>query len=163
MPDVGKILTPFETQTADGHIFRFPHDLQMPFTILVIYRKNACVPCKIQLEYLRDAYSSLLAKGAQIIAISYLPPEESAQITVELKLPYQILCDPEGTVLKILGALNTAKLASGGVIHSGLIFPTILIVDQNGTIRFMLVTKKTATEREFAQINTALEKLRSSV
>ncbi len=160
MPEVGDIVTHFETNTATGKLFRFPHDLHTQYTILVVYRKNACVPCKVQLEYLRDAYSSLLAKGAQIIAISFPPPEESAQIVAELKLPYQILCDAEGKVLKILGAINVDKLASGGVIHSGLIFPTIFIIDRKGAILFKLVTKKTATEQEFTQISTALENLK---
>jgi peroxiredoxin len=162
MPEVGDMVPPFETMMATGKSFRFPRDLQMPFSVLVVYRKNLCGPCKIQLSYLRDAYPLLLAKGTQIITLSYPPPEESAQIAVELKLPYPILCDPEGNVLKLLEAINTDKLISGGSIHSGLIYPTILIVDQKGMIYFKLVTKKTATEQEFTQVNAALEKLRSN-
>ncbi len=160
MPVEGDTIPPFEARTARYDIFHFPHDLQMSFTILVVYRKNACVPCKVQLKYLRDAYAAMLVKGAQIIAISFPPPEESAQIAIELKLPYQILCDPEGVLLTKLGTINVDKLASGGIIYSGLIFPTIFIVDRKGVILFKLVTKKTATPQEFTQVYTTLERLK---
>ncbi len=159
MPEVGESIPPFETQAATGRLYHFPQDLQTPFAIIVVYRKNLCIPCKAQLEYLRDAFPQLLTLGAQIVTLSYPPPEEGAKIAGELKLPYPILSDPEGKVLKLLGAINTDKLSSLKSIHSGLIYPTVLIVDRNGTVFFKLVTKKTATKQEFMQVNGELEKL----
>ncbi len=160
MPEVGDVVKPFETQTANGKKFLFPQDLLTTFTILVVYRKNACVPCRVQLEYLREAYSLLLAQGVHIIAISYPPQEESARVAIELQLPYPILSDPEGKVLKLLEVINEDKLKLGGAIHSGLIFPTIFIVDRQGKILFKLVTKKTATRQEFAQVYPMIEKFK---
>ncbi len=159
MPEVGDIVPPFETKMATGKLFQFPRDLQTLYSVLVVYRKNLCGPCKVQLNYLRDAYPLLLAKGTQIITLSFPPPEESAQVASELKLPYPILCDPDGSVLKLLGAINVDKLLSGGTIHSGLIYPTIFILDRSGKIFFKLATKKTATELEFAQVDSVIDKL----
>ncbi len=160
MPEVGEIIPPFEAMLAMGEIFRFPQDLQKPFSVIVVYRKNECVPCKTQLEYLRDAHSQVIERDAQILAISYPPPEETARVAVELALPYSILCDPEAKVLKLMGAINIERLKTLGAINSGLIYPTIFIVDRKGTILFRLVTKKTATRQEFAQVFSALEKLK---
>ncbi len=159
MPEVGEVIPPFEALLTTGKIFRFPRDLEKAFSIIVVYRKNQCVPCRAQLEYLRDTYSQVLERESQIIAISYPPPEESARVAAELKLPYSILCDPEGKVLKLLGAINIQQLQTLGSINSGLIYPTILVVDRKGTTLFKLVTKKTATRQEFARVYSTLEKL----
>jgi len=161
MPDVGGFVPPFECSSTSGKFFRFPADLTTSLAVLVAYRKNQCTPCKAQLGYLREKYAEVVAKGAQLLAISYPPLEESVDVVTELNLPFPILSDPGGKILALLGAINIEKLQSGGIIHSGLVYPTIFILNGMGKVLYKLMTKKTATKQEFAQVCSALETLRN--
>lgn len=159
MPDVGDFIPPFEVNSADGEIFHFPRDLEEPYLVVVIYRKNTCKPCREQLSYLRDEYAIVQARQAELVALSFPPPAESAATELEMGLPYRLLCDPEARVLELLGALNIEKYHATEQIHSGLVFPTIFLLGQNGEILFKLETKKTATREEFHQIFHTLDTL----
>ena len=149
---MGDIIPQFTLFSTNGKIFRFPEDLKKNRVVLVIYRKNLCTPCKTQLLFFKDEYQHILAADAEVIAISYPPVEESKTMVNELKLPFPILSDPQGKVLIMLNAINTNKLYSSGIIHSGLIYPTILICNNTGKVLFKLVTKKTASPEELKNI-----------
>ncbi len=152
MPDIGEFIPPFEAPSTKGTVFQFPHDLTKALVILVVYRKNQCTPCKAQLEFLGEEYPQILDAGTEVLAISYPPLEETKKMVSELHLPFTILSDPQGKILASLGAINVEKLQSGGVIHSGLIYPTIFILNRGGKVLFKLVTKKTASQDEMKEI-----------
>ncbi|OLS12996.1 MAG: bacterioferritin comigratory protein [Promethearchaeota archaeon CR_4] len=162
MAEVGSNVPPFECFSTSGKIFRFPSDLSMPLAVLVVYRKNQCTPCKAQLEFLREKFEEFNAKRVQLLTISYPPLEESLDVVKELNLPFPILSDPEGKILTLLGAINGEQLQSGGKIHSGLVYPTILILNGVGKVLYKLVTKKTASRDEMGQIFRFIEEIQNT-
>ncbi len=162
MPEIGENISPFEAFSTKGMVFQFPHDLTKSLVIFVVYRKNQCTPCKAQLEFLKEEYQQIFDAGAEVLAISYPPIEETKKMVSELNLPYIILSDPQGKILALLGAINVKKLQSGGVIHSGLIYPTIFILNRGGKVLFKLVTKKTASQEEMKEILKTLTQIKNT-
>ncbi|HMF32007.1 MAG TPA: redoxin domain-containing protein [Candidatus Lokiarchaeia archaeon] len=156
MPEIGDSISLFEVMSANGTIFHFPADVVEDLLVFVVYRKNDCAPCRVQLNYLSEDYVVIKAAGAELVALSYPPPEESIIVQEELNLPYRLLCDPEANLLEQLGAINAEKLHAAKQIHSGLVYPTIFLFEKSGKVRFKLETKRTATQEEFESIYTYL-------
>ena len=52
---------------------------------------------------MRQRYSEIQAKGADVVAVSFEPQERLAQLTRQLQLPFPILSDPEREIYTVYG------------------------------------------------------------
>jgi peroxiredoxin len=109
-----------------------------------LYRSAVWCPyCQKQLFALHDAADALAAEGITLVACSPDTTETLAKIAAEgLKdrKPFKVrlLSDPEGRTADQLGFLNPDTVKAGVRPEAfGLPFPTTIIVDPQGIVRFV--------------------------
>ena len=72
-------------------------------TLVYFYPKADTPGCTAQACSLRDAYEDLTKAGVQVIGVSTDSVESQKKFTEKRKLPFTLLADPEGKVLKAFG------------------------------------------------------------
>lgn len=112
--------------------------------IIELYRSAVwCAYCRRQLFAIDDAREKFAAEGISVVAISPDTAETIAGIEKNgLKerktFALRLLSDPEGRQADRLGVLNPDTVRKGTPPDAfGLPFPTTIIVDQTGTVRFV--------------------------
>jgi peroxiredoxin len=112
--------------------------------IVELYRSAVWCPfCQRQLFALHDAADAFAAEGIAIVACSPDTPATIADIEangLEGKKPFRLrlLSDPKGETADALGFLNPDTVKTGVRPEAfGLPYPTTIIVDNRGTVRFV--------------------------
>jgi peroxiredoxin len=82
-------------------------------------------------EY-RDAYESLRAAGANLVAVSVDAPEKSEAVRREWQLPFLILSDSQRRVVQEWGIYNDRE--KGGIAK-----PAVFLLSPDLTVRFVSV------------------------
>jgi peroxiredoxin len=139
--------------------------------VVVFYRGAWCPFCDIALRtYQRDLVPELARRGVEMIAISPQTPDGSLSTKATKELTFSVLSDPGNQVAGQLGILTapteevkeaqaklgldlTAVNADGSY---GLPMPTVAIVDDVGTIRWIDIHPNYATRTEPGDILAAL-------
>lgn len=70
-------------------------------------------------------YEEFERRGAQVVGISVDPPDHSAGLVEKLSLPFPLLSDPQGALIKRYGLWNEKDRVS---------VPAIVVVDRTGRI-----------------------------
>jgi len=139
--------------------------------VLVFYRGAWCPYCNITLRtYERDLRLELDRLGVALIAISPQTPEGSTAAVEGGELGFPVLSDPSNTFARALGIV-TAPSVAARVAHTelgfdvadsnadstaGIPFPTVLIIDEDRTVRFADVHVDYTTRTEVSAILEAL-------
>ena len=117
---------------------------EFPESFPELYRSAVWCPfCMKQLIVLHDNVDKLAKEGLSIVACSPDTTETSAKIAkdgLKDKKPYRVplLSDPEGKTADKLGVLNPESVKPDAPKDAfGLPFPTTIIVDGKGIIRFV--------------------------
>lgn len=79
------------------------------------------------MEYARE-YGEFERRGSQIAAVSVDPPQRNAAMVEKLLLPFPLLSDPAGAVLRAYDAWDEANKIA---------IPSIFVLDRSGTIRYL--------------------------
>ncbi len=135
--------------------------------VLVFYRGAWCPYCNITLRtYERELRPELDRLGVALIAISPQTPEGSTAAVQGGELNYPVLSDPSNTFIRSLGIV-TEPSAAARVAHTelgfdvadsnadstaGIPFPTVLIVDANGTVTYADIHVDYTTRTEVSAI-----------
>ncbi|MFZ7087444.1 peroxiredoxin-like family protein [Curtobacterium sp. RRHDQ10] len=143
-------------------------------TVVVLYRGAWCPYCNLTLKHYQETLlPELTAVGAQLVAISPQTPEASEQSVANGGLEYAVLTDPANVLAAELG-LVTAPSAAAQAAHTELgfavadsnadgtaaiPFPTVLVVDADGVVRFVDVHVDYTTRTEVPTILDAVEPL----
>jgi peroxiredoxin len=143
-------------------------------TVLVFYRGAWCPYCNLTLKHYQEhLLPSLTSRGAQLVAVSPQTPEGTEQSIANGGLEYTVLSDPRNTLAGDLGIV-TAPSAEAQQAHTELgfavadsnadstaaiPFPTVLVVDASGTVRFADVHVDYTTRTEVPTILDAVEAL----
>ena len=94
----------------------------------------------------REHYLEVRSAGASSVAVSVDAPEKSEALRVALSLPFPILCDMEGRVVRDWGIYNSGE--KGGIAK-----PAVFIIDPNHVVRYAsvdaVVRRVTAAEIVF--------------
>lgn len=133
--------------------------------VLVLYRGAWCPYCNIALQhYERTLAPALRERGVGLVAISPQTPDGSAAAVANGELSFTVLSDPGNVLAARLGivtapseeaqqahtALGFAVKDSNADDTPGIPFPTVLVIDAGGTVRFVDVhvdyTTRTETE-----------------
>ncbi|MHA7155643.1 peroxiredoxin-like family protein [Arthrobacter sp. TMN-50] len=161
--------------TVDGSPIGLGQVLAEAAAVVVFYRGAWCPYCNITLKtYQRDLLPTLTERGIQLIAISPQTPDGSRAAVENGELGFTVLSDPASRLARHLGLL-TEPSPDAREAHSelgfdvadsnadstaGIPFPTVLLVDQDGTVRFADVHVDYTRRTEVPQIIEALDRLR---
>jgi peroxiredoxin len=143
--------------------------------VVVFYRGGWCPYCNVALRtYQRELLPALDAFGARLVAISPQSPDQSLSTVEKAELAFTVLSDPGSRVARSLGiAFQQADEVLAAQRQLGLDLvqanaegatqlprPTVLIVDQNRTVRFVDVQPDYTARTEVADILAALADIR---
>ncbi|GMA31892.1 peroxiredoxin-like family protein [Litorihabitans aurantiacus] len=142
--------------------------------VLVFYRGSWCPYCNLTLTtYQRDLVGPLGDAGVQLVAISPQTPEASQRSTADGDLGFTLLTDPGNRLAAQLGIV-TAPSPQARAAHTTLgfdvadsnadataaiPFPTVIVVDSSGTVRFVDVHVDYTTRTEVPDILRAVSGL----
>jgi len=77
--------------------------------LLVFFYPKANTPgCTAQACSLRDTYAELTQKGVKVIGVSADQPDSQKKFVTQQKLPYPLLADHEGKIIKAFGVEGMA-------------------------------------------------------
>jgi peroxiredoxin len=142
--------------------------------VLVFYRGVWCPYCNIALRtYQAELLPELTKRGVPLVAISPQKPEGSLSMAEKDELTFAVLSDPGNQLARALGILTApspealaAQLAHGmdlTVINAdattALPMPTTVILDGDGTVRWIDVHPDYTTRSEPAEILAMLDVL----
>jgi len=89
----------FELRDQGGRIFRLS-DLRGRYVVLYFYPKAMTRGCTIEAIEFRDSYDKISSLGAQVVGVSKDGVEDIKKFAEKYGLPFTLLSDPEGRVIK---------------------------------------------------------------
>lgn len=96
-------------------------------TVAVFYRGEFCPYCNGQLASYARSYPIFEQAGAAVVGVCVDSPEKNAAMVEKLLLPFSILSDPSGDIIKAYDLWNPVKHES---------HPAILVFDEAGVVRY---------------------------
>jgi len=170
----GDVLEPFTLLNATNTPDSLDEIVKNGPAVIVFYRGGWCPYCNLALRtYQQDLLPQLGAFGARLIAISPQSPDESLSTVEKADLKFTVLSDPGSRLADRIGiafeqaedvldaqrtlGLDLKKVNAEGAVR--LPRPTVLIVDQTHTVRFIDVQPDYTARTEVADIIAALENL----
>ena len=101
-----------EAVNQDGKSVKLEDYYLKGLTLVYFYPKANTPGCTAQACSLRDAYDDLTKAGVQVIGVSTDGVEAQKKFEQKQKLPFTLLADPEGKVLKAFGVGSFLGFAS---------------------------------------------------
>jgi peroxiredoxin len=124
----GQQMPNFELPDEEGQPFNLSEWLEEGPLVLVFYRGDWWPYCNGQLvSYARD-HEEFDKRGARLAAISVDPPSRNAAMVDKLDLPFPLLSDPRGELIKRLGLWNEKE---------GVSEPAIVALNRSGTVQYL--------------------------
>ena len=137
----------------------------------MFYRGGWCPYCNLALRtYQQELLPELGAFDARLVAISPQSPDESLSTVEKAALEFTVLSDPGARLADRIGiafeqaddvlaaqrelGLDLTKVNAGGAVR--LPRPTVLVVDQDRTVRFVDIQPDYTARTEVADIIAAL-------
>jgi peroxiredoxin Q/BCP len=104
----GRMVDPYaaplvQAVDQDGRTVRLADVYARGITLVYFYPKASTPGCTAQACSLRDAYTDLTKAGIQVIGVSTDRVESQKKFAEKQKLPFTLLADPDGNVLKAFG------------------------------------------------------------
>lgn len=168
---VGDTVPPFSLPTADGTTVDLDAVLAGGPAVLVFYRGAWCPYCNVALRAYRDeVLPQLTEQGVTLVAISPQGPEGSLTTAKTNGLAFPVLTDTGsayarqlGIVFELTDDVQQAQQAFGNDfarINAGgewqLPMPTVLVISQDRTVRFVDIRPDYTTRTEPAAILAAV-------
>jgi peroxiredoxin len=167
----GDHLEPFTLDDATGTSVSLSQLVEAGPAVIAFYRGGWCPYCNLALRtYQRELLPELDAFGARLVAISPQTPDQSLSTAEKAGLAFSVLSDPGSRVARSIGiafqqadevlaaqrqlGLDIAQVNAEGSTY--LARPTVLIVDQDRTVRFVDVQPDYTARTEVADILAAL-------
>jgi peroxiredoxin Q/BCP len=94
--------------------------------VLFFYRNSECQTCREELADLADEYLLISEQDGEVIAISTDGIDAAKNMAVDLHLPYPVISDPAGDIIKLYGVYDDDTATA---------FPTLILIDRNGVVR----------------------------
>jgi peroxiredoxin len=172
----GDRLEPFTLDDATGTAVGLDQLVEAGLAVIVFYRGGWCPYCNLALRtYQRELLPELGAFGARLVAISPQSPDQSLSTAEKAELAFTVLSDPGSRIARSIGiafqqadevlaaqsqlGLDLAQANAEG--STQLPRPTVLIVDQNRTVRFVDIQPDYTARTEVADILAALTDIRN--
>ena len=171
---VGDTAPDAELLTAEAAPTTFAAELGGTTSVVVFYRGAWCPYCNITLRtYQEHLLPALQERGAQLIAVSPQTPEGSTQAATNGSLEFAVLSDPANALAESFGIVTEPSSAarqahtelgfdvadSNADDTARVPFPSVYVIDADGTIRFADVHVDYTTRTEVDEILAALDRL----
>jgi peroxiredoxin len=145
VPDVlrrGQPLPDFRAVDENGDPVRST-ELHGAAAVILFVRGNWCPFCSSQVENLTVHYKDIIDLGARLILVSPKPLETTKRVAEFFEVEFDFWLDDELTVTKQLGLLQASGVPKDHRKEYGddTIWPTALVVDPNGIIRYTELSK----------------------
>ena len=101
-----------EAKNQDGNTVKLEEVYNKGLTLVYFYPKAGTPGCTSQSCSLRDAYEELTKQGVQVIGVSMDKVEAQKKFREKNKLPFTLLADPDGKVVKAFGVGSLLGFAS---------------------------------------------------
>ena len=170
----GDRLEPFTLDDATGTAVSLSQLVEAGLAVIVFYRGGWCPYCNLALRtYQRELLPELSAFGARLVAISPQSPDQSLSTAEKAELAFTVLSDPGSRAARSIGiAFQQADEVLAAQRQLGLDLaqvnaedftrlprPTVLIVGQDRTVRFVDIQPDYTARTEVADILAALSRL----
>ena len=136
--EAGAHLPHFEVIDVDGTPVSSESFLGHP-TAFVFIRGNWCPLCVAQVRELAASYQSLAARGIEVALISPQPLEETRALAERFDVSFRYLTDPAASAATSLGIRHDGGVPPGVTqlgYEADTVFPTVIVVDESGTVVF---------------------------
>jgi peroxiredoxin len=160
--EVGARLPHFEVLDVDGMPVSSESFLGQP-TAFVFIRGNWCPLCVAQVRELAAGYESLNARGIVVALISPQPLDETRALAERFGVAFRYLTDPDATAAALLGIRHDGGVPPGVTqlgYEADTVFPTVIVIDESGTIVFSDETDDYRVRPEPALFIAALDSAR---
>jgi peroxiredoxin len=152
--DVGQKIKYFELPDQQDYPWSLSGQLEMGPVMLVFYSGDWSPYCNGQLASYARKYEEFQSRGAQIAGISVDPPSNNARMVGKLLLPFPLLSDPEGELARLFGLWNEEE---------GVAVPSVVVVDQQGEVRYLYSGSDIADRPEDEELFAVLDELDSRI
>jgi peroxiredoxin len=167
----GDKLDPFTLDDATGTPVSLDQIVESGPAVIVFYRGGWCPYCNLALRtYQRELLPRLAEYNARLVAISPQSPDQSLSTAEKAQLSFTVLSDPGSRLARRTGiafqqadevlaaqrklGLDLAQINAEG--STELPRPTVLVIDQERTVRFADVQPDYTARTEVADIVAAL-------
>ena len=157
--EVGARLPHFEVLDVDGAPGSSESFLGQP-TAFVFIRGNWCPLCVAQVRELAAEYQSLAARGIGVALISPQPLDETRALAERFGVDFRYLTDPGAAAAASLGIRHDGGVPPGVTqlgYEADTVFPTVIVIDESGTVVFSDQTDDYRVRPEPALFITALD------
>lgn len=158
--------------TPDGAKTTLAAELASTAAVLVFYRGAWCPYCNLTLKhYQSELLPALTERGIRLIALSPQTPDGSSKAVENGELEFGVFSDPNGALIRDLG-IHTQPSAEARAAHTalgfdvadsnfdgtaGIPFPSVLVVDAAGVVRFVDIHVDYTTRTEVDTIIAAVD------
>jgi peroxiredoxin len=125
---VGEKVPYFELADQQGYPWSLSGELELGPVVLVFYRGDWCAYCNGQLASYARRFEEFEERSAGVAGVSVDPPENNARMVGKLLLPFPLLSDPRGDLIKRLGLWDAEE---------GVAVPSVIVLDRSGEIRYL--------------------------
>ncbi len=123
----GMVAPGFEARDQNGRTVKLADFLGKSNVVLYFYPKDDTPGCTREACSLRDGYQAILKTGAVVLGVSADNVDSHAAFARKFDLPFPILADPDGALIKAYGV----KMPFLKMAHR-----VTFIIDQRGVIRY---------------------------
>jgi peroxiredoxin len=148
--DVGQKITYFELPDQQDYPWSISGQLETGPVMLVFYWGDWSPYCNGQLASIAREFEEFESRGAQVAGISVDPPSNNARMVGKLLLPFPLLSDPEGELVRLFGLWNEEE---------GVAVPSVVVVDQSGEVRYVYSGTDVADRPRNEEVLAALDGL----
>jgi peroxiredoxin Q/BCP len=134
-PQIGMKAPGFDAVDQDGRTVRLADYLGKSDVVLYFYPKDDTPGCTREACSLRDGYQAIQAAGAVVLGVSADGADSHAAFARKFNLPFALLADPAGNLIKAYGV----KMPLLKMAHR-----VTFIIDKQGIIRFKVDKVDTA-------------------
>lgn len=138
----GMPLPDFQASIEDGAPVRSTELHGTPAVILFV-RGNWCPFCSSQVKNLTQHYKDIVDLGARLILVTPKPLETTRRVAEFFEVEFEFWLDDNLNIARSLGLLlpDGVPAASRKEYGDDTVWPTALVVDRNGIIRYAALSK----------------------
>lgn len=146
--NVGDKMPDFLGHDADGNEVKIS-DFAGKKVVLYFYPKDNTSGCTAEACSMRDNYSTLEAKGYQVIGVSVDSPESHAKFAAKYSLPFPLISDTDHRLVEQVGVWGEKSMY--GRKYMGTI-RTTFIIGEDGIVERIYLPKQIKTKTHAEQI-----------
>ncbi|MDF2703780.1 MAG: AhpC/TSA family [Rubrobacteraceae bacterium] len=154
MVSVGEKVPYFELPDQQGYPWSLSGELEVGPVVLVFYRGDWCAYCNGQLASYARRFAEFERRGARVAGVSVDPPDDNARLVGKLRLPFPLLSDPRGELLRRLRLWDE---------RAGVAKPSVLVLDRSGEVRYLYSGSDFADRPRDEDVFTALKGMDASI